>query len=387
MIAPLPQPNGEPPFGEARNKVTGAASFAFDAALPHMLHGKLLRSPLPHARIRRIDASEAEAMPGVACVVTGADVAALPDPFYGVALRDQPVIATDRVRYVGDVVAAVVATDEATAFRAAAAIKVDYEPLAPLMTIEDALAPGAVTLFDGPTLGGALAVGKGCTSVADPAPNVLYACSFGYGDADQWLDRSHKVFTDTFSVTRINHFHLEPSVNVARWVGGRIEMWSCNQDPFVIRADLARIFGIGVHAIRIHTPLIGGGFGGKSYCKMEPLVALMARKAGAPVRLALSMDEGLLTLVKHPARLTLTTGVDAERRLTARRADITLDGGAYSDASTLVALKTAFRAGAPIDGAPSTAELASFAPRPFRPDLSAALAARSHHSPRSGRST
>ncbi|MEA2978582.1 MAG: hypothetical protein QOF09_405 [Alphaproteobacteria bacterium] len=345
MNAPLSRSNSDPPFGEAINKVTGAASFAFDAALPHMLHGKLLRSPQPHARIRSIDTSAADAMPGVACVVTGADVKALPDPFYGVALRDQPLIATDRVRYVGDVVAAVVAADEATAFRAAAAIKVEYEMLPPLMTIDDALASGAVTLFDGPTPGSAIPVGKGCTSVADPAPNVLCACSFAYGDAGKWLDRSREVFTDTFSLTRINHFHLEPFVNIARWVGGRLEMWSCNQDPFVIRADLARIFGIGVHAVRIHTPLVGGGFGGKSYCKMEPLVALMARKAGAAVRLALSMDEGLLTLVKHPARLTLTTGVDDEGRLTARRADITLDGGAYSDASALVAIKTAFRIG------------------------------------------
>jgi CO/xanthine dehydrogenase Mo-binding subunit len=345
MNAPVSRPNADPPFGEARNKVTGAASFAFDAVLPHMLHGKLLRSPLPHARIRGIDTSAADAMPGVACVVTGADVAGLPDPFYGVALRDQPLIATDRVRYVGDTVAAVVAVDEATAFRAAAAIKVEYEPLPALMTIEDALAPGAVTLFDGPTPGAAIPVGKGCTSVADPAPNVLYAFSFAYGEAGPWLDRSRQVFTDTFSLTRINHFHLEPYVNIARWVGGRLEMWSCNQDPFVLRADIARIFGIGVHAVRIHTPLVGAGFGGKSYCKMEPLVALMARKAAAPVRLALSMDEGLLTLVKHPARLTLTTGVDAEGRLTARRADITLDGGAYSDASALVAIKTAFRIG------------------------------------------
>jgi CO/xanthine dehydrogenase Mo-binding subunit len=345
VIALGRQPNLEPPFGEARNKVTGAASFAFDSVLPHMLHGKLLRSPLPHARIRAIDSAAAEAMLGVACVVTGADTAVLADPFYGVALRDQPVIATDRARYVGDVVAAVVAVDEATAFRAAAAIKVDYEPLAPLMTVDDALAPDAVRLFDGQTPGAALPVGNGCTSIADPAPNVLYGCSFGYGDADKWLDQSHDVFTDTFSVTRINHFHLEPYVNIARWVGGRLEMWSCNQDPFVIRADLARIFGVGVHAIRIHTPLIGGGFGGKSYCKMEPLVALMARNAGAPVRLALTMDEGLLTLVKHPARLTLTTGVDAEGQLTARRADITLDGGAYSDASAIVAIKTAFRIG------------------------------------------
>ena len=345
MNAPVPPPQADLPFGEARNKVTGGAVYTFDMTLPGMLHGKLLRSPLPHARIRHIDTAAAEAIPGVVCIVTGADAATLPDPLYGVFLRDQPVMATDRVRYVGDPVAAVVATDEATAFRACEAIKVDYEPLPPLMTVDDALAPGAVTLFDGPTRGIAIPVGEGCTSVADPQPNVLYSCTFGYGDIDKCLDASAHVFTDTFAVTRINHFLLEPYVNVARWSSGRLEMWSCNQDPFVLRADISRIFGIGVHAIRIHTPLVGGGFGGKSYCKMEPLVALMARKAGAPVRLALSMDEGLLTLVKHPARLTLTTGVDAEGRLTARRADITLDGGAYSDASVIVALKTAFRIG------------------------------------------
>ncbi len=347
MNAPLTWQPVEPPFGEARNKVTGAASYAFDAALPHMLHGKLLRSPLPHARIRRINTAAAQAMSGVSCIVTGADLVGLADPFYGFVLRDQPVVAMDRVRYVGDVVAAVVAADEATAFRAVEAIDVEYEPLPPLMTIEDALAPGAARLFEGPTPGGAIAVGKMCTSTVDPAPNVLYAYSFAHGDTDAWLARSAQVFTDTMSLTRINHFHLEPYVNVARWVGGRLEMWSCNQDPFILRADLARAFGIGVHAVRVHTPLVGGGFGGKSYCKMEPLVALMARKAAAPVRLALSMDEGLLTLVKHPARLTLTTGVDADGRLTARRADITLDGGAYSDASALVAVKCAFRIGGP----------------------------------------
>jgi CO/xanthine dehydrogenase Mo-binding subunit len=347
MNAPLPRSQVDPPFGEAHNKVTGEASYTFDVALPHMLHGKVLRSPLAHARIVRIDTAAAEAMPGVVCVITGADLAGVADPFYGLILLDQPVIATDRVRYVGDLVAAVVAQDEATAFRAVAAIAVEYEALPPVMTIDDALAPDAVTLFDGPTHGKAIPVGHMCTSVVDPAPNVLYAYSFRYGDADVWLDKSARVFTDTFAVTRINHFHLEPYVNVAHWKGARLEMWSCNQDPFVLRADLARVFGIGVHAVRVHTPLVGGGFGGKSYCKMEPLVALMARKARAPVRLALSMDEGLLTLVKHPARLTLTTGVDADGRLTARRAAITLDGGAYADASALVAVKCGFRIGGP----------------------------------------
>ena len=188
-------------------------------------------------------------------------------------------------------------------------------------------------------------VGQLCSALAEPAKNVLFDFSFGYGDCDTWLARAAQVFTDTFAISRINHFHLEPHVNLARWNGRRVEMWSNNQDPFLLRADLARIFGIPVQAARVHTPAIGGGFGGKSYCKMEPLVALMARKAGSPVRLALSMDESLLTLVKHPGQLTLTTGVDGDGRLLARRAQIVLDGGAYSDASALVAAKTGFRIG------------------------------------------
>jgi CO/xanthine dehydrogenase Mo-binding subunit len=333
------------PLLDGGAKVTGKAVYTWDMALPHMLHGKLLRSPLPHARIRHIDTAPAMEIPGVICIVTGEDVASLSDRFYGVGLRDQPVIALDRVRYVGDPVAAIVAVDEATAFRAAQAVRVEYEPLPPLMTVDDALADDAPALFEGPTSGIPIPVGMGCSSVADPARNVLCEYKFAYGDLESSFGMSDKIFTDTFAVTRINHFHLEPHVNIAHWSDGRLEMWSCNQDPFVIRVDLARIFGLPLHRVRIHTPLVGGGFGGKSYCKMEPLVALMARRAGAPVRLALSMDESILTLVKHPARLTLTTGVDRDGHLTARRADVVLDGGAYSDASALVAVKTGFRVG------------------------------------------
>ena len=335
------------PSGESRERVTGEVRYAFDLELPRMLHGKLLRSPHAHAAVRGIDARAALAIPGVTCVVTGTDLATLADPLYGVGLRDQPVIATDRVRYVGDVVAGIVAVDEQTAFRAAQSIVVDYAPLPAAITMTDAQEPDAPLLFDQPTAGVAPALGPGSASRVDPAPNVPYEYRFGYGDAMRWLGRAAHVFTDTFETSRINHFALEPYVNIARWTGERLEMWSCNQDPFVLRADLARIFRLPVNRIRVVTPPIGGGFGGKSYCKMEPLVALMARKARAPVRLALSMDEGLLTLVKHPASITLTTGVDGDGRLLARRADILLDGGAYIDASTLVAIKTAYRIGGP----------------------------------------
>jgi CO/xanthine dehydrogenase Mo-binding subunit len=324
-------------------KVTGTARYTFDLAFPGMLHAKILRSPHAHARIRRIDTARAEALPGVVCVVTGADAARLPDPTYGVFIRDQPVLAIDKVRHVGDSVAAVAAIDEATAFRALALIEVEYEVLPALMDPEDALAVGAPLLFETPSPGIAVPVGAGSTSAKEPRPNVLCEYRYRRGDVDAALAAAAHVFTDTFRFSRINHFLLEPYVNVARIEGGKVELWSCNQDPFIVRNDIARIFGLAPHRVRVHTTFVGGGFGGKSYCKMEPLAVLLAMRARAPVRLCLSMDEGLLTLTKHAAVLRLTTGVAADGTLLARRSAIRLDGGAYADASTVTAVKVAYR--------------------------------------------
>jgi CO/xanthine dehydrogenase Mo-binding subunit len=325
------------------SKVSGGVRYACDAALPGMLHSKLLRSPYPHARILGIDATAALALPGVVCVVTGEDAARLPDPRHGFSVRDQPVIAIGKVRYVGDPVAAVVAVDERTAVEALALVKVDYNPLPPVPTMEAALATGAPLLFDEPHPGVPLAVGAGSWSRNEPAPNVLYEYGYARGDVDADLAAAAHVFTDSFAVSRISHFYLEPYSGVARVEAGQVELWSCNQDPFMIRGDISRMFGLPVNDIRIHSPTIGGGFGGKSYCKLEPLIVLMAMKAKAPVRLALTLDESLLTLTKHAGVLTLTTGIDRDGRLIARRSELRLDGGAYADASAMVALKVAYR--------------------------------------------
>jgi CO/xanthine dehydrogenase Mo-binding subunit len=325
------------------DKVTGAARYTFDVSLPGMLHAKVLRSPHPHARIRSINAGRAESLAGVAAVVTGADAGRLPDPYYGVAIRDQPVIAIDKVRYVGDMVAAVAAIDEETAYHALSLIEVQYEPLPAVMTVDEALAEGAPLLFEVPAEGAAIPVGDGVTSLKEPRPNVLSEFAYRNGDAEAVLAGSDHVFEDRFVFSRINHFHLEPYVNVARVSGDQIELWSCNQDPFVLRNDLARIFGRPGNAVRIHASYVGGGFGGKSFCKMEPLVVLLALKAGRPVRLCLSLDEGLLTLTKHAGVLTLKTGVMADGRLTARQSEIQLDAGAYSDASAMTAVKAGYR--------------------------------------------
>src|ERR1700730_10433347 len=325
------------------DKVTGAARYTFDVSLPGMLHAKVLRSPHPHARIRSIDTGRAEGLPGVAAVVTGIDAVGLPDPYYGVAIRDQPVVAIDKVRYVGDMVAAVAAGDEEIAYRALPLIEVHYDGPPPVTAIDQAVEEAALPLFDTPAAGEPIKLGDGLVILKEHRPNVL--CEFGYthGDADAVLAASDHVFEDPFHFSRSNHFHLDPHASIARVTGELIELWSCNQDPFVLRSDIARIFGRHANSIRIHASYVGGGFGGKSFCKMEPLVVRLALKAGRPVRLCLSLDESLLTLTKHAGILILKTGVTNDGRLTARKSEIQLDGGAYSDASALTVVKTGYR--------------------------------------------
>jgi CO/xanthine dehydrogenase Mo-binding subunit len=338
--------------GEARSaperldgpqKVRGAVRFTIDISLPGMVHAKVLRSPYPHARITSIDARRALQHPGVLAVVTGADISQMPDPFYGVGIRDQPVLAIDKVRYVGDMVAAVAAMDEATAFQALELIDVEYEQLPPVMSIAEALSDDAPALFEESSRGTPLIVGAGAQSLKEPSKNVLYEFHYAHGDVEAAMQTAAHVFTDTFHFSRIHHYHLEPYVNVARADEENIEIWSCNQDPFILRNDLARMFGYPLHNVRVHTAMIGGGFGAKSYCKMEPLVVFLARHVRRPVRLCLTMDEAFHTLSKHAAILTLKTGVAADGRLVARKSVIKLDGGAYSDASVSTTIKTGYR--------------------------------------------
>ena len=282
--------------------------------------------------------------PGVAAVVTGTDAARLPDPYYGVAIRDQPVVAIDKVRYVGDMVAAVAAVDEETAYRALALIEVHYDLLPAVMTIEEALAEGAPLLFDAPVGGAPIQVGDGVVSLKEPRPNVL--CEFGYriGDAEAVLAASDHVFEDRFTFSRINHFHLEPYVNVAQVKGepGR---------AVVVQPGSVR------PAQRHRPHLRPAGQHGPHPCELcrrrlwrqELLQDGAARRAAGdegrspPVRLCLSMDEGLLTLTKHAGVLTLKTGVTRDGRLTARQSEIRLDAGAYSDASAMTTVKAGYR--------------------------------------------
>lgn len=334
------------PRADGPDKLSGRAAYAADVRLPGMLHAKLLRSPHAHARVLRVDASRARAAPGVRAVLTAADVPAGLMPVYGYFIKDQPIVATDRVRHVGDIVAAVAADTEAEAVHALSLIEVAYEPLPVLATIEAALAPGAPELFPDAPVGIVPAYGAGARGALRPAPNVCFEWGYRTGDAAAFAACEH-VFEDEFRFSRMWHFHLEPFVSVADAREGRIEIWSSNQNPFPLRKELSRIFRLPENAITVRVPYVGGGFGAKNNCKIEPAAVLLSMLSGRPVRLALSMEEGFLTNTQHAAILKLRTGVMADGTLVARHSEVWLDAGAYSDASPLVAEKAGYRVAGP----------------------------------------
>ncbi|WP_371158010.1 xanthine dehydrogenase family protein molybdopterin-binding subunit [Jannaschia sp. 2305UL9-9] len=333
---------------DAHAKVTGRARYTTDMTKPGMLHAKVLRSDRAHARIASIDAGAARGMPGVHAVLTGAD---LDDPgmmpVYGYFIKDQDIVARDKVRYEGDIVAAVAAETEGQANAALAAIRVTYDDLPSVPDIETALSDGAADLFPDAPMGIVPPYGAGASARLRPRRNVCFSFAYKTGEADVF-DKCDHVFEDEFRFSRMHHFHLEPFVCLAEWrEGPEIEVTSSCQNPFPLRKELSRIFKVPESRISVKVPFVGGGFGSKNNCKTEPLALLLSRMAGRPVRFCMTLEEGFLTNTQHAAILRLKTGVMADGTLVARRSHVLLDAGAYSDASPLVAEKAGYRVSGP----------------------------------------
>jgi CO/xanthine dehydrogenase Mo-binding subunit len=327
---------------DAPEKTTGRALYTADLALPGMLHAKVLRSARRHARIVAIDCAAARAFPGVRAVLTGDTLPPQVMPYYGYFIKDQPIVAIDRVRYEGDIVAAIAADTEAIAVAALATIRVTYDDLPVIATIEDALVPGAAELFPEAPLGFSPSYGTGAACALRPRPNVCFDWTYRTGDA-QAFDACDRIFEDEFRFSRMQHFHLEPFVSIAAVRSDTLEVWTSNQNPFPLRKELARMFKFAEHRIRVNVPFVGGGFGSKNNCKAEPVAVLLAMLTGKPVRFCMSLEEGFYTNSQHAAILRLRTGVMNDGTLVARASDILLDAGAYSDASPLVAEKAGYR--------------------------------------------
>ena len=307
---------------DGMDKVTGRATYVGDLEVAGMLHGKILRSPLPHAVIESIDTSEALKLPGVKAVLTRDDVRDM-DPYFGAMVRDRPLVATEKVRYEGEPVAAVAASDALTAERALELIRVEYRALPVVDNVVDALSASSDFVHDS---------------------NMCHRENAVWGDADEGFARADHIFEDTFTFPMVYHYALEPHTVIADYSPHNgITVWSTAQHPFLVREDLSRMFGFPLHQVRIIVPYLGGGFGSKSYSKLEPLTVALSKVAGAPVRVALSVEDAFKTIRRHAARCIVKTGVMSNGMFVARECMIYLDTGAYADNGPMVADKAAQR--------------------------------------------
>jgi CO/xanthine dehydrogenase Mo-binding subunit len=328
------------PRSDLRDKVTGSAEFVSDVVLPGMLHGKILRSTIPHGLIRGIDITAALAMPGVAAVLTGQDIVGL-NTHWGLFLKDRPVIAIDRVRYVGEPVAMVAALDERTAENAIDAIIVDYEPLPFVTDAEEAMADEAPLLHDNmETLKDFYFKGE-----AKPVAgtNIFQKYNYVCGDVDAAFAAADRCFEDRFTFPMIFHYAMEPHCVVASFDASGFTLWSCGQAPTAVQKVISRVFNMPLAKVRIISPFVGGGFGGKASVKIDPLVAALAWKARRPVRVCLGISESMLTARRLSAAIVIKTGMRNDGTILGKSVRIVMNGGAYADTGPAVAIKAATR--------------------------------------------
>jgi len=304
---------------EGLDKSTGRAVYTDDIALPGMLHAKILRSPHPHARIVSIDVSHALALDGVHGVITGRDMPTT----YGIIpwTPDEYPLCVDRVRYIGDGVAALAAVDEDTAIRALDLIDVEYEELPAFFDAHEA------------------AVADGSTPYIHDARkegwngNITKTVHLEFGEVDAMMDGSDVVVEGEYFFEGSTHTAIEPHCAIGHWDGvGKLTVWSATQVPHYLHRELSRVLGVEQAQVRVLQPLVGGAFGGKSEpFDLEFCVAKLAMVTGRPVKILYTREEVFYAhRGRHPFHMKYRTGADSEGKLTSVDAKILLDGGAYA---------------------------------------------------------
>ncbi len=287
----------------------GQTKYIDDLSFPGMLHARIKRAGIASARIVSIDTSAAEAMPGVMAVLTGREI---PVNSYGATFQDQPVLADDRVFHAGDGVAAVAAVTEQIAVEALDRIKVEYEPLPAVLDPLAALADGAY-------------------QVHPPNSNIYARKVIRKGDVEQGFAAADRIFEGRFRTQMVEHVSLEPHAAIATWdPNGRVTVYSTLGRITLGRADLARTLKLPMNRIRMIGTIVGGNFGGKNEITQEPVLALLSRKTGRPVKGVFTRgEEFTATTTRHPFIMDYKTGVTREGKILARQVRLVLDGGAY----------------------------------------------------------
>ena len=310
---------------ENREKVTGRAEYIDDLYRPNMLHAAILGSPFAHARILSYDVSEALAAPGVVGVITGDDV---PAGRMGAFIKDEHALAKGKVLYLGEPVAAVAAETLEQARAAVNLIRVEYQELPAVLSPEAGLAP------DAPILHEALA---DYIKVFDAGStgNLCSRTELTEGDVDAAWARCAVIVEGEFTTQAQAHVAMEPCGALAEMdAQGRVTLWSANQSVFRVQANVCESLQLPMSRLRSLTPRVGGGFGNKMEAHIQPLTVALAMKTGRPVKCVLTREEDFeIVRARHPFRIRMKTGADAEGRLIARECEVLLDCGAFADDS------------------------------------------------------
>ena len=332
---------------EAREKVSGRAEYTHLMQLPGMLHAKIFRSTVAHGRIKSIDVSGAREVPGVYAVYTSEDVLkVIPDPYYGPAFHDQPILAVGKVHYVGEPVAVVLAADPHVAEHATQQIVAEYDEL-PAVFDEVEAAQNKTLVHEELRPAGTFADLKHLKGRR--GTNIALDFRLRRGDVDKAFAAAGQVFEHTFRTQKVLHLALEPYASIADFRDDGVTIYSAAQGPSFVRTEIARLLRWPENRVRIKVPYLGGGYGGKLYIKMEALATAMSMLAHRPVKVALTMEEQFYTITKHPATLRIKSGIDKEGRIVARKCEVWWNGGAYADIGPRVTQKSGFTASGPYD--------------------------------------
>jgi CO/xanthine dehydrogenase Mo-binding subunit len=325
------------PRRDARDKLSGRTRYTVDRVLPRMLHAAILRSEVASARIVRIDTTRARQMPGVRAIATAEDAPGL----QGIGIADHPLFASGVIRFHGEQIAAVAADTYEQAQAAARAIEVELEPLPAVLTMADALAPDAPlvhpdwrryeVLFEGGARGG----------------NVAWEATVIRGNTEAAFARDDVVIIEScFRVGRQNHVSLEPRAVVASFEDGRYQIETSTQVPWTVRNMTAKILGVPASQVHVTVPPVGGGFGQKFDCTLEPYAAILARRSGRPVRLVYSRQEEMLTcLCRENADIKIRSAVTRSGEIVGREAVVLMDCGAYGGEQIFLTTMTAHTLG------------------------------------------
>ena len=332
---------------EGRDKISGRAEYTHVMQIPGMLHAKIFRSTVAHGRIKSVDVTEAKQLPGVLHVVTIEDIRrVIPDPYYGPAFHDQPILADGKVRYIGEPVAAVLARDPHVADQAAQLISAEYEELPAIFDEVEAF-HSSTFVHDRLKPAGAFADLKHLKDVS--GTNVALDYRLRRGDFDKaYADAEHK-FEHEFKTQKVLHLSLEPFATIADFRNDGVTIHTASQGPSFVRIEIARLLGWPENKVRVKVPYLGGGYGSKLYIKLEALAVALSMIARRPVKVAATMEEMFYQITKHPSTFRIKSGVDKDGRIVARKCEVFWNGGAYADIGPRVTQKAGLTASGPYD--------------------------------------